>query len=94
MIFQNKMQQFIDNASKKKRLAEQMARMRRSTHDVSIWLQYQQCTMLEYATDKTVIRIAKALNRIERLLIRIHKHIVNAMNHYESTEYGKSEKTP
>ncbi len=94
MIFQNKMQQFIDNASKKKHLAEQLLRMRRSTHDISVWLQWQQYAALEYATDRAVIRIARALNRIERLLIRIHKHMVNGTTHCESTEYGKPEKTP
>ena len=83
MIFQNKMQQFVDNASKKKRLAEQLARTRRSAYDISVWLQWQQYAVLEFATDKALIRIAKSLNRIEKLLNRIHKHMAGSTEHGE-----------
>ena len=68
---------------KKKRLAEQLVRTRRSVHDISVWLQWQQYAALEFATDKALIRIAKSLNRIEKLLNRIHKHMAG------STEHGK-----
>lgn len=81
--------QFVDTASKKNHCNKQIKRMKRSVHDIDIWLQWQQYAALEHATDKSVIHIAKALNRIEKLLTRIHKYMQDDTNYYESKEYGK-----